>query len=621
MRIKMKKNNNEDNSNINANASDSISNIFFQTITKPESDEETSSTIDNTQEETSSTLENTTEKISDNPETEIEAEFGGIETVVDDNSVNRNATSDNISDGINTIVNDSTIAVNNSSSNNSKESKPKKKLTFIPILIVCILLAVITGGIVYVLNNGKSDSKKSSLADRESLFSGLFNFSSPIDEVLGSKEITDTLYKSHGQLSASLKIDNCGNDENLSGVILDYAFNHNAKSKEISSNLNLSYRNAAIYSIQSFFNDSNIKFKIPSFAENTYVVNYDKFNKLYLNSMTDDSDLSYSELAQLLYAISSQSSNLFAGNSPQTGSCDIISIYIYAIEETYPDDYKKILSGITSEQSKDDSDGNKGITYTISEESIELFIAKLLSVSFDNKELSKQIPTLYTDDELKSIKQNLKLIGTIIPEFYSGEITFTIWKNASGLLTGFESSNEISFNDTPVSIDFAIDSYDHENPADSMTFTLSLLSGNNNYTMIYDRTKDMADSNTVTTHDITVSEDTSPILTMSVSEEFDSSNGEYSIIANANSDLTFSLMGTFVNISNGKSFDFVLDNFSIIDGYTNIMALSGNFSISTSKPDITEPSGSNVVISDLSDSEASAILDKIYEFLIKDIAD
>ena len=144
----MKKNNNEDNSNINANASDSISNIFFQTITKPESDEETSSTIDNTQEETSSTLENTTEKISDNPGTEIEAEFGGIETVVDDNSVNRNATSDNISDGINTIVNDSTIAVNNSSSNNSKESKPKKKLTFIPILIVCILLAVITGGIV-----------------------------------------------------------------------------------------------------------------------------------------------------------------------------------------------------------------------------------------------------------------------------------------------------------------------------------------------------------------------------------------------------------------------------------------------------------------------------------------
>ena len=436
-------------SNQNVATDETISNLFFTNVSEEAEDNTTNvksedKTTDIKSEDETTDIEVET-SIEDNGNYKVNASAEKVEENVTDVKAETS-----IEDNGNNDINDN---VSNKIDNNINERRnlaPKPAKTrkpIFPVVIACLILAVVVGGIAYILNNGKS-SKKDSLANKPSLFEGLFDFTSPVNSAIGSSELIAN-YNKCGSLSSTITVDNIYADTDISGATLNATFNHNTASKQASLDADISYRGMKLYSLLSFFNDKKIMFKIPTFNESVYTYS----DKLFKNAFDS------------------------------FNNTDIISLYVYAIKETYPDDFKTILSGISSNDTDADSYGNKGTTYTISEDSVKLFISKLITVTFDNKELFASIESLYDKDEISDLKKQAEYVAHNSAKAYSGDIAFTVWKNKKGQLTNFNSNNSIEISGEEFNIDFSIESYDEINPADSMIFTLMITDSDNNFSI------------------------------------------------------------------------------------------------------------------------------------------
>ena len=553
---------------------EAISNLFFTNV----SNETQDNTTDLKSEDSTTDVKSET-SVEDNVNNKVKASAEKVEENVTD--VKSEAS---VEDNGNNKINDNVS--NNINERRSLAPKPvKTRKPILPVVIACLILAVVVGGIAYILNNGKS-SKKDSLANKPSLFEGLFDFTSPVDSAIGSTELMAN-YNKCGSLSSSITVDSIYADTDISGATLNTTFNHNTASKEASLDADISYRGMKLYSLLSFVNDKKIMFKIPTFNESVYTYS----DKLFKNAFDSFNDT------------------------------DIISLYVYAIKETYPDDFKTILSGISSVNADADSYGNKGTTYTISEDSVKLFISKLITVTFDNKELFSSIESSFDKSEINDLKKQVEYVSKNAAKAYSGDITFTVWKNKKGQLTNFDFYNSIELSGEEFDIDFSIESYDEINPADSMTFTFSILDSGNDFSIIYDRTKEFEDNTTYLSHDISILSGSDSLLELNVTEDFNADSNNYNIESTINTDTIIVLQGKFNNIKKRKSFDFDMTTFQVTQGYNNLIKLSGNLSLDTGKPKITKPSGSTVDINSLSDTEKYDLLDSISNFFTKSIED
>lgn len=582
--------NNDSNQNVATDAA--ISNLFFTNVSEEAEDNTTNvksedkttdikvetSIEDNSNNKTNAQIDKVEDNSTDvKPEAPIEDKVtdSKADASIEDNG--NNDTNDNVSSKIDNNINER---------RNLAPKPAKTRKPIFPIVIACLILAVVVGGIAYILNNGKS-SKKDSLANKPSLFEGLFDFTSPVDSAIGSSELIAN-YNKCGSLSSKITVDNIYADTaDISGATLNATFNHNTASKQASLDADISYRGMKLYSLLSFFNDKKIMFKIPTFNESVYTYS----NKLFKNAFDS------------------------------FNNTDIISLYVYAIKETYPDDFKTILSGISSNDTDADSYGNKGTTYTISEDSVKLFISKLITVTFDNKELFASIESLYNKDEISDLKKQAEYVAHNSAKAYSGDIAFTVWKNKKGQLTNFNSNNSIEISGEEFNIDFSIESYDEINPADSMIFTLTITDSDNNFSIIYDRTKEVEDNTTYLSHDISVLSGYDSLLELNVAEDFNADSNDYNVEATLNTDTIIVLQGKFNNIKKGKSFDFDMTSFQVAQGYNKLITLNGNLSLDTGKPKITKPSGSTVDINSLSDSEKYNLIGSISNFFTKTIED
>lgn len=578
-------------SNQNVATDEAISNLFFTNVSDEAEDNTTNvksedkttdikvetSIEDNGNYKVNASTEKAKENVTDvKPEASVEDKVTDSKTDASIKDNGNNHTNDNVSNKIDNNINER---------RNLAPKPVNTRKPIFPVVIACLILAVVVGGIAYILNNGKS-SKKDSLANKPSLFEGLFDFTSPVDSAIGSTELMAN-YNKCGSLSSSITVDSIYADTDISGATLNTTFNHNTASKEASLDADISYRGMKLYSLLSFFNDKKIMFKIPTFNESVYTYS----DKLFKNAFDS------------------------------FNNTDIISLYVYAIKETYPDDFKTILSGISSVNADADSYGNKGTTYTISEDSVKLFISKLITVTFDNKELFASIESLYDKDEISDLKKQAEYVAHNSAKAYSGDITFTVWKNKKGQLTNFNSKNSIEISGEEFDINFSIESYDEINPTDSMTFTFSILGSDNNFSIIYDRTKEFEDNTTYLSHDISVLSGSDSLLKLNVAEDFNADSNDYNVEATLNTDTIIVLQGKFNNIKKGKSFDFDMTSFQVTQGYNKLITLSGNLSLDTAKPKITKPSGSTVDINSLSDSEKYNLIGNISNFFTKTIED
>lgn len=246
--------NNDSNQNVATDAA--ISNLFFTNVSEEAEDNTTNvksedkttdikvetSIEDNSNNKTNAQIDKVEDNSTDvKPEAPIEDKVtdSKADASIEDNG--NNDTNDNVSSKIDNNINER---------RNLAPKPAKTRKPIFPIVIACLILAVVVGGIAYILNNGKS-SKKDSLANKPSLFEGLFDFTSPVDSAIGSSELIAN-YNKCGSLSSKITVDNIYADTDISGATLNATFNHNTASKQASLDADISYRGMKLYSLLSF---------------------------------------------------------------------------------------------------------------------------------------------------------------------------------------------------------------------------------------------------------------------------------------------------------------------------------------------------------------------------------
>lgn len=508
--------------------------------------------------------------------------------------------------------------------------KTKKKAIFIPIAIACLVLAIAVVGLVFVLNRGKSDKK--TLADNKSLFTGLFDFSNPISDELGLDSISDAICNGSSHTSGQYTIESLGDsaDDSISGIGITYDLKRDAEAEKAGMDLGLTYGGKDVINGQLYMDKNTVKGKLPEISDKVYTVNLDTLEKdIKKSPLFKDEDLDALttfknfDMSQLLGKWASAENN-----------CDLISIYVYAIKDAYPDDYKKIMNGITSKKTDDN-----GVTYTISEDSVKLFVDKLLTVSFDNDELNNYIDEymqqLYSlkntyseeDDEkqsyddfkketLDSLQKTLKQAAAAFNLIYSGDLSFTVYKNDKGLLTGLKSSNELDFSGETIGIDFNITSDDElENPFDNMSFDLTISYEDTDFTLNYTHVASREDALN-DYHELSCTAD-NETMKFIFSNTYDKESGELKSSTSISMDgeklMSLDFMGSFTNVIKGKSLEMEINSLSLNVDNEDVFSLSGSCNVDTGSVDIKAPTGKECKILELSEDELKELGNEIEE--------
>ncbi len=534
----------------------------------------------------------------------------------------------------NTFVPGGTVNPNNNGINPKK--KPKEKSMFLPIAAVCLILVIAVSAVAFVLLSGRD--KKTSLEDQPSLFEGLFNFQSPIEDYLGTENIEKEIISGKSELSGEFTLTNMPAADEYEGLNINYAFKRNADSKEMGFDIGAKYNNANVISANMYMNKDTLQFKIPSKAEDVFIIEFDKiFNKLK-ESLNDEDTFTESDRLVFDKYLSKENITAFLGDWAEfSNNSDMLSTYVHAIEETYPKEYKKIVDGITTEKAPADEYGNSGTVYTISEDSIELFVKCLLTVTLDNKELYSKYGSMIdntsstffinpqdddTDDEsensLENLRSNLDYISSAFAMLFNEDVTFTIWKNKNGLLTGLESSTDINIAGEILTLEAEISSCNDTNPSDNMSIRFSIIYEDEFIDINFDRLVEVGEELSVS-HVLSINVSDEEYLLMTSDETLDTTDNSYNCdIALSVSDedepmmLGIFLSGKFEDLVKGKSYNLVFDSLSCNVDAGNIFTLEGNAKVSTKDVSISAPKGTKTTLTDMSADELDEWFNEVF---------
>lgn len=526
-------------------------------------------------------------------------------------------------------------APNNNGINPKK--KPREKSMLLPIVAVCLILVIAASAVTFVLLSGRD--KKTSLNDQPSLFEGLFNFQSPIEDYLGTENIEKEFISGKSELSGEFTLTNMPAADEYEGLNINYAFKRDAVSKEMGLDVGAKYNNANVLSANLYMNKDTLQFKIPSKAEDVFIVEFDKIiDKLEESLENEDTSLTESDRFILDKYLSKENIAAFLGDWAELSThSDMLSTYVHAIEETYPEDYKKIVQGITTEKAPSDEYGNSGTVYTISEDSIELFVKRLLTVTLDNKDLYSMYGSLIdnssstffitpnaddTDSEdgesHQNLRSDLESISSAFAMFFNEDITFTIWKNKNGLLTGLESSTDINIAGETLTLEVEISSYNDANPSDNMSMSFSLIYEDEFLNLNFDRTTSVGKELNIS-HTFSMNISNEIYLMMLFDEILDTTDNSYDCNASMSiSDedepmmLSILLSGKFEDLVKGKSYNLVIDSLSCVIDSENVFTMEGNAKVNTNDVRISAPKGTQTMLTDMSADEFDEWFNEIF---------
>lgn len=533
-----------------------------------------------------------------------------------------------------------TFTPNNNETNNNKmkpNKKPKEKSMFLPIAAVCLILVVAVSAVTFVLLSGRD--KKSSLKNQPSLFKGLFDFQSPIDEYLGTEAIQSEFMSGKAEISGEFTLTNFIDDDKYSGAGLEYAYKRNAKTKETEADIKTAYNHANGPSAVFYMNPDNLQFKIPTKSENVFNVDFDSLIKKMKELLKEeDSYLSEQDSLLLDTYLNKDSISAYLGDLTESfGKTDSISTLIYAIKETYPADYKAIIDGITSEKAEDDEYGNSGIKYTISEDSIELLVKRFLTVTLDNKELNEQYNSFYRrmirsysltkkncseKEAEEKLRSEMNSISSTFAMFFNEDVTVTIWKNKNGLLTGLESSTDINLAGEIITLELQITSENDTNPSDNMTARLSLINEDESIDFYYDRTTELGDI-LLCKNEFYMLMDNQELFSLSFIESFDKTDNSYDMAVRFSywddyeeDDVwaEFSLGGKIEDLVKGSSYNLVLDSVRFDVDNENMLTAKGNIAVNTKNVSISAPTGTKKELTDMSEDELDNLFEDIFDY-------
>ena len=169
----------------------------------------------------------------------------------------------------------------------------KKRSKFVPVAAIIILLAVTVTGVWYVLSHGKNSNTAS--VNTESL-EALFDFSNPINEAMGLKEISELLTTRSAKLDASVTVSSIADVPDASGIGVRYQVLRDMNKKKASADVSLSYRKAAVLSASLYADENDICLKIPTLSSGVFTIGSSDIGEqiqkspLFTESMNDLED-------------------------------------------------------------------------------------------------------------------------------------------------------------------------------------------------------------------------------------------------------------------------------------------------------------------------------------------
>lgn len=540
--------------------------------------------------------------------------------------------------------------------NDVNETKQTRKSLLFPILSICVILVVAIGAVTFVLLSG-NDKKNS--AKQTSVFDGIIEFENPISDYLGSDSISQKILSGESEMSGELILSEMEDDTDYSGAGIEYSLKRDAIKSEMSLSLNAKYREANVLSTDIYMNKDKFQFKVPSKAEDVFTVTFDKLIQK-MEELVQSDEMVTSEQAQVLldsYLNKDAIASMLGDWSECCNQTDIISTYIYAIQRTYPKEYKEILNGISVEKAENDAYGNAGITYTISEDSIELFFECLLTVSFDDKELNKifkpyiesyatayyitdtyeyaasyddvyEDDTIVEDDEddydtdalsteecVEKLRTELESIDSVFSMFFNDDITVTVWKNKNGLLTGLNSENELNIAGESFELDFYITTQNDANPTNNMDAGIVLTYEGESLKFLFNRATTLGETLSVSNSFSIVIPDENTFCIAS-EESLNTTDNHYDYtfsLSEADTPyMQFKIGGAFDNLIRGNAYNLVLDDIGFIIEDETILSIKGNISIDTASVDISAPTGTQTELTDLSEDELNELFEEVF---------
>ncbi len=511
----------------------------------------------------------------------------------------------------------------------------KKRSRFIPAAAIIILLAVTVTGVWYVLSQGNNSNTAS--VNTESL-EALFDFSSPINEAMGLKEISELLTTRSAKLDASVTVSSIADVPDASGMGVRYLILRDMDKKKASADVSLSYRKAAVLSASLYADENDICLKIPTLSSGVFTIGSSdigeqiKKSPLFTESMNDLEDEETMEYLNPYFDMldSFDIDSLFEQTDTDS-DINLLSVVINKLASVYPEDFEKIKTGISYEELETDANGNKGTKVTFSEESIELLIKDLLTLALDDKDCQeflksyfqsfyssftiRRIEGLSYDDFIDQIFSRLRIgltsAGNAFAEYFNQDISFTIYKNTKGQLVSLTSENSIEIDGETLDINLYITSGSTENPADSMHFRLECSSVDE--TLSLELVNSCNQDSEVIKHNqsLIISFDDESFV-LNHNRTYNTATGKYEgIIKISEGSIVLKLNGTLNKAEKGRDYSFTLDCLEIISENKTVFSATGEINVSKLNEEIAKPSGTEYRIFEMPADELSPVMESI----------
>ena len=517
-----------------------------------------------------------------------------------------------------------------------KNTKIRKKHSgFVPAAAIIFLLAVTFAGVWYVLSHGKNSNTAS--VNTESL-EALFDFSSPVNEAMGLKEISELLTAGSAKLEASVTVSSMADIPEASGIGVRYQLLKDMDKKKASADVSLSYRKAAVLSAALYADEHDICLKIPTLSSGVFTVGSSDIGKqikkspLFTEARKDLEDDNAMEYLEPYFNILDTFDIATLFEQTDTGNdSGLLSVVLNKMASVYPTDFEKIKSGITYEEADADASGNKGTKVTVSEEGIELFISDLLTLALDDKDcqdflkgyfqtyypffIVRQIEEQSFDDFMEQIFSRLRIgltsAGDSFAEYFNQDVSFTIYKNTKGQLVSLTSENSIETDGETLDINLYITSGSTANPADSMHFRLECSDGDD--TLGLELVNSCSQDSEIIKHNrsmIISFNDESFVLNHN--RTYNTATGRYEgIIKISEGPVILKLNGTLNKAEKAGEYSFSLDRLDIISENETLFSASGEINISKLEEEITRPSGTEYRIFEMPVDDLSSIMENI----------
>ena len=511
----------------------------------------------------------------------------------------------------------------------------KKRSKFVPVAAIIILLAVTVTGVWYVLSHGKNSNTAS--VNTESL-EALFDFSNPINEAMGLKEISELLTTRSAKLDASVTVSSIADVPDASGIGVRYQVLRDMNKKKASADVSLSYRKAAVLSASLYADENDICLKIPTLSSCVFTIGSSDIGEqiqkspLFTESMNDLEDEETMEYLKPYFDMldSFDIDSLF-DQTDIDNNINLLSVVINKLASVYPKDFEKIKTGISYEELETDANGNKGTKVTFSEESIELLIKDLLTLALDDKDCQeflksyfqsfyssftiRRIEGLSYDDFIDQIFSRLRIgltsAGNAFAEYFNQDISFTIYKNTKGQLVSLTSENSIEIDGETLDINLYITSGSTENPGDSMHFRLECSSVDE--TLSLELVNSCNQDSEVIKHNqsLIISFDDESFV-LNHNRTYNTATGKYEgIIKISEGSIVLKLNGTLNKAEEGRDYSFTLDCLDIISENETVFSATGEINVSKLNEEITKPSGTEYRIFEMPVDELSPVMESI----------